>query len=86
MKNPLKLVIIILSSILAVTAAGTIFSIATRHKHEHTFGEWNFYTVGNLYCEQRLFYRICSTCGEFGWKKGSSQDHDWEITTTSPTC
>ena len=56
-------------------------------KHEHTFGEWVDY-VGNqnVYCESRLFYRICSECSGLEWKTGSYKDHLFNVETVKPTC
>ena len=56
--------------------------------HKHTFGtDWVDYSGNaNVYCENRLFYRICLTCNVLEWKQGSAADHDFETVTTPPTC
>ena len=53
----------------------------------HDFGEWVDY-IGNaeVYCENRLFYRICSECNIIEWKGGSYDNHTFETVTTEPTC
>ena len=56
-------------------------------KHEHTFGEWiNYIGNENVYCENRLFYRICTECSVLEWKSGTYENHDFEITVIPPTC
>ena len=55
--------------------------------HEHTFGEWvNYAGNASVYCESRLFYRICTECKIIEWKSGSYDNHDFEVVTTAPTC
>ena len=56
-------------------------------KHEHKFGEWVNYR-GNeaVYCEQRLFYRICTECCVLEWKSGAYDNHVFTTVTTPPTC
>ncbi len=55
--------------------------------HEHTFGEWvNYAGNASVYCESRLFYRICTECKVIEWKSGSYDNHDFEVVTTAPTC
>ena len=55
--------------------------------HEHTFGEWVDY-AGNasVYCENRLFYRICNDCKIIEWKSGSYDNHSFATVTTAPNC
>ena len=55
-------------------------------KHVHTFGEWTNFTAENVACENRLFYRVCTSCNSIEWKQGSYSDHDWDVVTTAPTC
>ncbi|MBE5744537.1 MAG: collagen-like protein [Clostridiales bacterium] len=54
--------------------------------NDHTFGDWQVFTDGDVPCEQRMFYRICEDCSVIEWKNGDYDDHDWEIVTTEPTC
>ena len=56
-----------------------------KEEHIHSFGAWeNFSSNANVYCEERLFYHICTECSFAEWKKGV--DHDFETVTTPPTC
>ena len=52
----------------------------------HTYGEWQVFGNDDNTCEDKTFYRVCSTCNEMQFKKGSYSDHDWEIETIEPTC
>ena len=53
----------------------------------HTFGAWvNYAGNASVYCESRLFYRICTECKVIEWKSGSYDNHDFEVVTTAPTC
>ena len=55
--------------------------------HEHTFGEWvNYAGNASVYCENRLFYRICNDCKIIEWKSGSYDNHSFATVTTAPTC
>ena len=66
---------------------GSTQTVQAPEKHVHTFGEWVSFTQDEeISCEGRLFYRICSDCNDFEWKQGEYVDHDWDITTTLPTC
>ena len=55
-------------------------------EHVHSFGKWTNFTDGDVVCEDKLFFRTCSTCNEIEWKQGVYEDHDWNIVTTAPTC
>ena len=52
----------------------------------HTYGEWRAF--GDFYptCEEKVFYRSCSQCGDVEFKLGSYDDHDFVIETTKATC
>ena len=56
-------------------------------KHEHSYGEWIDYS-GNesVYCEKRLFYRVCTECKVVEWQNGTYDNHDFVTVTTLPTC
>ena len=56
--------------------------------HVHSFGDWVSYNqiVIQPHCENRLFYRVCSSCYQIEWKQGAYTDHNWEVVTTAPTC
>ena len=56
--------------------------------HVHSFGDWVSYNqiVIQPHCENRLFYRVCSSCYQIEWKQGSYDDHSWKVVTTAPTC
>ena len=44
--------------------------------HQHKCGAWVDYSGnGNISCENRLYYRVCSECNMLEWKKGSEKDH-----------
>ena len=56
-------------------------------KHEHIYGEWIDYRGNDaVYCEERLFYRICTECSVLEWKSGTYDNHSFSTTTTPPTC
>ena len=56
-------------------------------RHEHAFGEWiNYVGNENVYCENRLFYRICTKCNVLEWKSGTYDNHSFSTVTTPPTC
>ena len=65
---------------------GTTQTVAAPNKHVHTFGDWVNYTTDNVSCENRLFYRVCSSCNGIEWKQGAYSDHNWDVVTTQPTC
>ena len=46
--------------------------------HEHTFGNWLVYSDSSESCEEKFFYRECSSCDEVVFKKGSYSDHSFE--------
>ena len=52
----------------------------------HTYGDWQVFGNDDNTCEDKTFYRVCSTCNEMQFKKGSYSDHDWQIETIEPTC
>ena len=57
-------------------------------KCAHAFGEWTPY-VTNPYvqCEERIYLRSCTLCGEKETDYGSMLDHEFgEPVTTPPTC
>ena len=55
--------------------------------HEHSFGEWvNYAGNASVYCEDRLFYRICDECRVIEWQSGSWDNHTFDTVTTAPTC
>ena len=56
-------------------------------RHEHTYGEWIDYRGNSaVYCEERLFYRICTECNVLEWKSGTYDNHSFSTVTTPPTC
>ena len=55
-------------------------------QHEHTFEKWTEYTNSETSCENKLFFRTCTTCHDIEWKQGSYNDHAWNVETTDPTC
>ncbi len=56
-------------------------------KHEHIYGEWIDYRGNDaVYCEERLFYRICTECNVLEWKSGTYDNHSFSTVTTPPTC
>ena len=58
-----------------------------KEEHVHTFGNWiNYAGNANVYCENRLFYHICSECKTLEWKSGSYEDHIFSTITVTPTC
>ncbi len=57
-----------------------------KEEHVHTFGNWTAFTDSVTPCEERLFFRVCSTCNEVAWKQGTYDDHAWDSVTTAPTC
>ena len=61
-------------------ADGSSQTIKSPNKTEHNFGEWC------LYSEERLYYRVCSSCSTVEWKQGIDKDHNWSVVTTAPTC
>ena len=55
--------------------------------HSHTFGDWeNFNGNGDVPCEEKLFQRTCTSCGQLEWRNGIYNDHNLSTTTVSPTC
>ena len=55
--------------------------------HEHTYGEWiNFSGNDNVFCENRLFYRMCTECNVLEWKGGTFRHHIFTTIKTPPTC
>ena len=56
-------------------------ALPEKETHEHDYGDFMGY-AGNdgLSCEQRLFYRICSGCGDFDFRIGTHDDHDFSTT------
>ena len=55
--------------------------------HEHTYGEWiNFSGNDNVFCENRLFYRMCTECNVLEWKGGTYRHHIFTTIKTPPTC
>ena len=49
--------------------------------HQHKCGAWVDYSGnGNISCENRLYYRVCSECNMLEWKKGSEEDHIYGTT------
>ncbi len=65
---------------------GTTQTIVMPDKHVHTFGEWTNFTTENVNCENRLLYRVCSSCNSIEWRQGTDEDHKWNVETTAPTC
>ncbi|MBE6536484.1 MAG: leucine-rich repeat domain-containing protein [Ruminococcaceae bacterium] len=56
-------------------------------QHEHEYGEWMDYTGnGKVYCESKLFYRICNECSNLEWKQGAYENHRFDTVTFPPTC
>lgn len=53
--------------------------------HVHTFRDWTSFTSDDTYCENRLFFRVCSACKSIEWEQGTYSDHEWDIVTTVPT-
>ena len=50
-----------------------------KEEHIHTYGEWESYGQDtSVYCEERLYYRICSGCSDFEWRKGNYEDHRFQ--------
>ena len=46
----------------------------------HSFGDWVLFSSETTPCEDRLYFRVCSTCKDVEWKQGSEIDHvfnDW---------
>ena len=60
----------------------TVLEIPERH----TFGEWQVFGNDENECEEKTFYRVCSTCNEMQFKHGAYSDHDWETQTIESTC
>ena len=48
-----------------------------KETEKHTYGNWTAFTEDDLSCEEKLFFRVCSTCNDVQWKKGTQDDHDW---------
>lgn len=63
-----------------------IVEMPKKAEHAHEFEDWVNFTDDNTLCDQRLYFRVCSTCKGLEWKQGSYEDHDWDIVTTEPTC
>ena len=61
-------------------------TLANKDHTVHTYANWTAFTSDGVPCEQRLFFRVCSTCNDIEWKQGSSEYHDWDTVTTKPTC
>ncbi|MBQ7368359.1 MAG: collagen-like protein, partial [Clostridia bacterium] len=55
----------------------TTQTIVMPDKHVHTFGEWTNFTTENVSCENRLLYRVCSSCNSIEWRQGAYEDHRW---------
>jgi hypothetical protein len=55
-------------------------------EHTHRFGEWKLYENENYYCENALYFRVCSGCNIIEWKDGSEADHNYVTVVTPPTC
>ena len=73
------------TAVLATSSCDFLFNTAPE-QHTHTFDAWEEHTSGQTTCENRLFFRTCTTCHEIEWKQGSYNDHIWQIITTDPTC
>ena len=65
---------------------GSTQIVKAPEQHVHTFGDWTVFTGDDTPCENRLFFRTCSTCYSIEWKQGGYTDHDFTIVTTAPTC
>ena len=65
---------------------GSTQTIVMPDKHVHTFGEWTNFSLENVACENRLFYRVCTSCNSIEWKQGTEKDHKWQVVTTPSTC
>ena len=57
-----------------------------KEEHVHSFGGLVEYTQGEMNCEERIYYKVCSTCNVIEWVKGSYNDHKFETVITEPTC
>ena len=55
-------------------------------EHVHTFDSWKSYGNTHNYCNEALYFRICSGCSIIEWKSGSESDHNYSTVTTPPTC
>ena len=55
-------------------------------EHTHRFGEWKPYQNDTYYCENALYFRVCSGCNVIEWKDGSEADHSYVTVVTAPTC
>ena len=77
----------ILSVVFALIILSALIFTLSSCGHTHTFGDWIDYSGNdNTYCENRLFYRICTECSDLEWKGGTADDHSFEVVTTEPTC
>ena len=54
-----------------------IVEIPEKAEHVHKFEDWVNFTDDNTLCDQRLYFRVCSTCKGLEWKQGAYEDHDW---------
>ena len=55
--------------------------------HTHAYSEWTKYgTNSNVSCEEQMFLRSCSLCGDIEWKYGGYDNHRFESEIIPPTC
>lgn len=61
--------------------------LSPKPEHIHTYGEWQSDTGNDeLACDERLFYRTCTSCPAREERNGTYSDHTFTTTTTPPTC
>ena len=82
MKKIYLLVLMIIAFTLALTACGD----PNANHDNHNFGDWVESGDEAKSCDEKLYSRTCTDCGEIEWKQGKYEDHSFNTVTTPPTC
>ena len=53
---------------------------------DHVLGKWNPYGETGSSCDSKMYFAVCSECGESKWREGTEYDHNYKTVKVEPTC